>query len=100
MSSVSVQIPDGKYCDNCPFVNHYKDELVNIFGDPTGNIREGYRCNRYKTDLEKEDNGCYFNLKKCWPCTATEEEKLSMGYAFLVMFGLLNKDKENEQNII
>lgn len=58
MPEITIRIPDGDYCTECPMMEYYNIPLVNMFGDPTGNFREGYRCNRFRCDLEVERAEC------------------------------------------
>lgn len=97
MPEITVKIPDGDYCEGCQFLNHYTHRLVNMFGDPTGNFREGYECKHYKCDLEVEraDCGCYENVKKCGLCTMTEEQRIAYGLILFTILGKMNKEDSN-----
>ena len=68
MKEVTVKIPDGDYCEDCKFMEHYDYPLVDMFGNETGNRRSGYKCRYFNTDLEVEDFGCYQKIKKCFGC--------------------------------
>lgn len=88
MSEITVKIPDGDYCEKCEFLSFYTHRLVNMFGDPTGNFREGYECKHYKCPLETEraECGCYEKVKKCSFCTMTEHQRIACGAALLLLF--------------
>lgn len=84
---IKVNIPDGKYCDGCKFLNYYTHNLVNIFGDQTGNIEEGYECKHHNCRLEKEDHDCYCKVKKCFHCIANDSDKALLFLLAYMMFG-------------
>lgn len=68
MKELTVKIPDGDYCEDCKFMEHYDYPLVDMFGNETGNRRSGYKCRYFNTELEVEDFGCYQKVKKCFMC--------------------------------
>ena len=84
---VTIKIPDDKYCNGCKFLNHYTHELVNMFGDPTGNVEQGYECKLHNARLEVEDHGCYVNVRKRFACGATEQDKCWWLMLYVLMFG-------------
>lgn len=84
---VTVKIPDGEYCRGCKFLHYYTHELVNLFGDPTGNVRNGYECMYHNCELEVEDHGCYHNVKKCLACGGSPGEKAIWFLLGLTMLG-------------
>lgn len=94
MHEITVKIPDGDYCEDCKFMEHYDYPLVNIMGDETGAKRSGYKCRQYDYNLEVEDFGCYQKIKKCFWCTMSEKEKMAMAVGWLVLFGGFNDNKE------
>lgn len=96
MAYVKVEIPDGEYCGKCEFLNYYTHELVNLFGDETGRVEHGYECKHHKVKLEVEDHGCYHNVKKCFACSGSEQDKFLWLLLAIMMFGA---DKLKDQNI-
>lgn len=52
---VEVEIPEGKYCDGCPFLSWHDVPLIGMFGDPTGNTREEILCTKTGMPLVKEE---------------------------------------------
>lgn len=101
MPEIKITIPDGVYCYGCPMMEHYNTPLVNMFGDPTGNFRSGYRCNRFRCDLEVEhaDCGWYERSKKCCWCTMTEEQRTMAGLmAFMVLKKIDAPDGEKNES--
>lgn len=96
MKEIIVKIPDGDFCEGCEFLNWYTHNLVNIFGDPTGNVKEGYECKHYKIDLEIDKTCCCERPKKCWACTATDEEKTIGAMLLLVGMKLMEEGNQNE----
>lgn len=94
MPEITVKIPDGDYCEDCKFMEHYDYPLVNIMGDETGARRSGYRCRQYNYNLEVEDFGCYKKIKKCFWCNSTEEEKNSFWIYAILMFASFDKKIE------
>lgn len=104
---VTVKIPEGEYCDGCKFLNRYTHNLVNLFGDPTGNVREGYECKYHNTTLQYEDCGCYHRVRKCFMCGGKPEDKFAWLAVAMCLFGkdaieaaakeLKAKEKENAE---
>lgn len=93
MKEIKVQIPDGGYCNNCKFLNYYTNKLVDIFGNYTENIDEGYECKYYGAKLQVENTECCCNqnIKKCFTCKIGEDEAMLL-YAIL-MCSFNNKDE-------
>lgn len=51
-------IPDGDMCDGCPYCMEKTINLVDMFGNETGNTRiDGY-CFRFDTSLVPANNQC------------------------------------------
>lgn len=40
---LTVETPEGDYCEDCKFMEHYDYPLVDMFGNETGNRRSGYK---------------------------------------------------------
>lgn len=99
MPEITIRIPDGDYCTECPMMEHYNIPLVNMFGDPTGNFREGYRCNRFRCDLEVERAECgwYERPKKIFWCTMSEEQRTLAGLMALVTLKLMDAPKDEQK---
>ena len=52
------RIPDGNTCDDCPYCMEKTINLVDMFGNETGNTRiDGY-CFRFDTSLIPANNQC------------------------------------------
>lgn len=92
MKELTVKIPDGDYCEDCKFMEHYDFPLVDMFGNETGNRRSGYKCRYFNSDLEFEDFGCYQKVKKCFWCTASKEEKAAMAIGWMLLYGKFNRE--------
>ena len=95
---VIVNVPDGKYCKDCKFLNYYTHDMVNMFGDPTGHVERGYECKYHGTKLEVEDHGCYNDVKKCFSCGGRTEEKTLLLLLAMMTFGGDKLKKELEKH--
>lgn len=100
---ITVKIPDGDYCNGCKFLNYYTHRLVDMMGNETGNVREGYECKYYNCHLEiDEENpkrcGCISsdNVKKYFLCNMTEQERNKYALAAaIVAFEFLGINKND-----
>ena len=93
---ITVKIPDGEYCDGCKFLNQYTHQLVNIFGDPTGNMDEGWECKYYNSRLDAQDHGCHIKVKKCFNCNtmaAYKHNEAWMMIATALLLMLMNQGR-------
>ena len=96
---VTVEIPEGDYCDDCKFLEYYDFPLVDIMGNETGNRRSGYKCRLNNNELQCESLGCIQKVKKSFLCNATDQQKNSMIalYALYIFTnGKLDADYKNE----
>lgn len=98
MPEITVKIPDGNYCGDCKFMEHYDYPLVDMFGNETGNRRAGYKCRYYNSDLEVEDFGCYQKIKKCFWCNSTEEERNAFWIYSMLLFASFDKKPDTKEN--
>lgn len=94
MPEITVKIPDGDYCEDCKFMEHYDYPLVNIMGDETGNRRAGYKCRYYNSDLAVEDFGCYQKIKKCFWCNISDEERNAIAIGWTLLYNKINGEVE------
>lgn len=94
MPEITVKIPDGDYCEDCKFMEHYDYPLVDMMGNETGNRRSGYKCRQYNSDLAVEDFGCYQKIKKCFWCTMSEEQRNAMAIGWLLLYGNINGESK------
>lgn len=104
---ITVKIPDGDYCGGCKFLNYYSHRLVDIMGNETGHIKEGYKCNYYGSNLEidkEHPGGCGYigwdNVKKYVLCNMTEEQRNKYALASAIVafeFLGINKTYQNSQ---
>lgn len=93
---ITVKIPDGEYCDGCKFLNQYTHQLVNIFGDPTGNMDEGWECKYYNSRLDAQDHGCHIKVKKCFDCNMAankHNEAWMMIATYVLILMLMNQER-------
>lgn len=81
-----TQIPKGKHCNDCVFLRHYKHNLVNLFGDETGNIDEGYMCDLFGCLLQEDSKSNTYNgkIEKCLVCLLKKEELNFLALAIYV----------------
>lgn len=77
---IVIKTPKGDYCDGCRFLNLYRHRLIDIFGNETGNVKEGYECKYFNADLEKEVNGCFEKIKKCYACKLDNKKAVDAYY--------------------
>lgn len=98
MPEITVKIPDGDYCADCNFMEHYDYPLVDIMGNETGNRRSGYKCRYYKSELQVEDFGCYQKIKKCFWCTLSDEERNAIAIGWALLYGKVNEEDKNQEN--
>lgn len=102
---IEIEIPDGKYCTGCKFLHHKITPLVNMFGDPTGNVDDHYECSLYNNTIQMEEaeTPCgmhYMKPVKMFPCGETKEQTDSnQMLMILIVAGMLdNKLKEGEDD--
>lgn len=93
MKEITVKIPDGDYYGGCPFMNEYTHNLIDIMGNETGNTRAGVRCNRFNNELSVENDGCFIRIRKCDFCKMTDEERMQRAATYLLLFKILENDK-------
>lgn len=93
---VTLEIPEGDYCEYCKFLEHYDFPLIDIMGNETGNRRSGYKCKLHNDELEAEDFGCYQKVKKSFWCKATDQERLAYGALAFLLFGFQNNGEKKE----
>lgn len=98
MPEITVKIPDGDYCEGCPFMNEYTHNLIDIMGNETGHTMSGVKCNRFNEELEVENEGCFTRIKKCDCCKMTDEERMQRAATYLLLFKMLEKDQADRQN--
>lgn len=97
---ISVEIPDGELCTGCKFLNRYSHKLIDMMGNETGRIREGFECKLYNQDLqEQEIQECCFlfsTARKCRLCGMSESERIQEA-AFWLLLCLKMKEKKKEE---
>lgn len=96
---IKIKIPDGEYCENCPFVHEYTHNLVDIMGNETGHTKSGTICSRFNTELETHIDGCFFKVKKCDWCQMTDKEREMKAFLYFSLFKMITNDVFGKQAI-
>lgn len=91
---IKIKIPDGEYCENCPFVHEYTHNLVDIMGNETGHTKSGTICSRFNTELQTQIDGCFLKVKKCYMCGITDQEMMQNAVIWFLLCKMFDKDKE------
>lgn len=69
-----------------------------MFGEPTGNIREGQRCRYFNTELQFEDTECCNKrIEKCSWCKMDEKQREATAF-FWLAFLMGYSDKKKDDN--
>lgn len=84
---ITIKTPEGNYCEDCKFLNLYSHRLVDMFGNETGNVREGYKCKYFNIHLEEEVDGCFEKVKKCYACKLDNKQAVD-GYYMLMLLSM------------
>lgn len=95
---VTVHIPNGDYCENCPFLHSYDLAVKDRHQHFTGTVIPIHRCSRFNCDVyPRAENGeCNPRIRKCLLCTLTEEQRTALGFALLATLKLM----DNKTDII